>query len=459
MALNIIIFEAEYVYELVSSMNSACDLMSEAVQSLKQASLHEGWKCKECARISSELDDLNIRLGRLDEGVNETARVLGGSVSRFTSLEASYKSQAKELSDDLTQNHGYPGEVHTGPSGTQAGNQNQAQNQNQSQNNSSASSTNSGSGSSGAGASSSSAASGAASAATAAASKASGGKSYGKSASSGKAEASSSVASTTAPASSGGTGVIISGNGKAASETSSSSATTTTSSSFIGAGGAYSSSSVNLPVTHIPDMPKATASGTKYTQEIANTAVSRVADTITGALSSNPGSAGASMSAQVLVEAYNAGKSIVENSASIMSNPSMPHTKERLAMAEGIANLAGASLFTMSGSTSGSHSSMNMNAGLRENFRSNAGNLISAVQNVQGGSELKSVLSSIMSESSDGISPFTMQANSGGGESFFDKVLEALKKSFLGSNESSSLKASSNSPVDEFMKNLITEQV
>lgn len=455
---NIIIFEAEYISELVSSMNSACELMSEAVQSLKQASLHEGWKCKECARISSELDDLNIRLGRLDEGVNETARLLGGSVSRFTSLEASYKSQAKELSDDLTQNHGYPGEVHTGPSGTQAGNQNQAQNQNQSQNNSSASSTNSGSGSSGAGASSS-AASGAASAATAAASKASGGKSYGKSASSGKAEASSSAASTTAPASSGGTGVIISGNGKAASETSSSSATTTTSSSFIGAGVGYSSSSVNLPVTHIPDMPNDTASGTKYTQEIANTAVSRVADTITGALSSNPGSAGASMSAQVLVEAYNAGKSIVENSASIMSNPSMPHTKERLAMAEGIANLAGASLFTMSGSTSGSHSSMNMNAGLRENFRSNAGNLISAVQNVQGGSELKSVLSSIMSESSDGISPFTMQANSGGGESFFDKVLEALKKSFLGGNESSSLKASSNSPVDEFMKNLITEQV
>ena len=113
---NIIIFEAEYISELVSSMNSACEFMSEAVQSLKQASLHEGWKCKECAVISENLDDLNVRLGRLDEGVNETARVLGGSVSRFTSLETSYKSQAKELSDDLTENHGYAGTVHTDPS-------------------------------------------------------------------------------------------------------------------------------------------------------------------------------------------------------------------------------------------------------------------------------------------------------------------------------------------------------
>ena len=114
---DIIIFEAEYIAELVSGMNSACELMSEAVQSLKQASLHEGWKCKECVRISGELDDLNVRLGRLDEGVNETARVLGGSVSRFASLETSYKTQAKGLSDELTQNHGYSGTVHTDSSG------------------------------------------------------------------------------------------------------------------------------------------------------------------------------------------------------------------------------------------------------------------------------------------------------------------------------------------------------
>ena len=36
---NIIIFEADYVTELVSSMNSACELMSEAVQSLKHVIL------------------------------------------------------------------------------------------------------------------------------------------------------------------------------------------------------------------------------------------------------------------------------------------------------------------------------------------------------------------------------------------------------------------------------------
>ena len=79
---NLIIFDAEYVSELTSRMNMACDLMADAVSSLRSAQSHENWKCKERNRILEDFDELNQRLGRLDTGVNETTRILGGSVSR-----------------------------------------------------------------------------------------------------------------------------------------------------------------------------------------------------------------------------------------------------------------------------------------------------------------------------------------------------------------------------------------
>lgn len=421
---NIIIFEADYVTELVSSMNSACEFMSEAVQSLKQASLHEGWKCKECARISENLDDLNLRLGRLDEGVNETARVLGGSVSRFTSLEESYKNQAKGLSEDLTQKHGYSGTVHT----------DQSENANSSGNAGNAANAGKNSGGK-AGASNSSA-----------------GSQSGNNTGSASGGRASSMAS-----SAGGAGVIISGN-----KASMTASGAESESSLTGAGAlsGYSSVNMNLPVTHIPDRPEAAAKGIKYTQEITDAAVSSVAGSITEVLNSSPARLSsvscAGMAARNLVEAYNAGKSIVENSASIMSNPSMPHTKERLAMAEGIVSLAGSSAFMTAGNTSSGTSGFN--ALHTENFRSNAGNLISAMQDVNGGGELKNVLTSVMSDNSEGISPFTVSGNSSG-NTFFDKIVEAIKKTLLEGGKSSSGSAGSNSPIDEFMKNLITEQV
>ena len=423
---NIIIFEADYVTELVSSMNSACELMSEAVQSLKQASLHEGWKCKECANITENLDDLNLRLGRLDEGVNETSRVLGGSVSRFTSLEASYRNQAEGLSEDLTQKHGYSGTVITDPSESA---------------NSSGNAGNTASGGK-AGASKSSAGS------------QSGSNSESNRTGNNTGSASGGRASSMA-SSAGGAGVIISGN-KASAGTSESESSLTGSGALSG----YSSVSMNLPVTHIPDRPEVAAKGIKYTQEITDAAVSSVAESITEVLNSSPvrlsSATGAGMAARNLIEAYNAGKSIVENSASIMSNPSMPHTKERLAMAEGIASLAGTSAFMTSGNTSSGTSGFN--AVHTENVRSNAGNLISAVQDVNGGGELKNVLTSVMSDNSEGISPFTVSGNSTG-STFFDKIVDAIKKTLLEGGKSSSGSANSSSPIDEFMKNLITEQV
>ena len=132
---NLLIFDAEYVSELTSRMNTACELMAEAVTSLKSAQAHENWKCKERVRILEDFDELNLKLGRLDTGVNETTRILGGSVSRFAALEQQYESQAEGLSDELTSNHGFrasvthggraesSGGAGAGTPGSQSGNQ------------------------------------------------------------------------------------------------------------------------------------------------------------------------------------------------------------------------------------------------------------------------------------------------------------------------------------------------
>ena len=105
---------------------------------------------------------------------------------------------------------------------------------------------------------------------------------------------------------------------------------------------------VNLPVTHIPDNPDAAARGTKDTREIAQIAVQSVAMTMTEILSGGTRISSSSRSeinftatAPTLAEAYNAGRSIFENSAAIMASPTQPHTTERLAMAAGLVSLAG----------------------------------------------------------------------------------------------------------------------
>ena len=105
---------------------------------------------------------------------------------------------------------------------------------------------------------------------------------------------------------------------------------------------------INLPVTHIPDNPDAAARGIKDTREIAQIAVQSVAMTMTEILSGGTRISSSSRSeinftatAPTLAEAYNAGRSIFENSAAIMASPTQPHTTERLAMAAGLVSLAG----------------------------------------------------------------------------------------------------------------------
>lgn len=420
---NTIIFDAGYVSELVSGMNIACELMSEAVSSLKKASLHEGWKCKECTRISESIDDLNERLGRLDNGINETTRILTGSVGRFEGLEARYASQADTLSEDLRENHGYKADVHESSSITTA-----SVNPNTPSNSAAPSQTQT------------------------EASELEGANSGGHGRTSGG----------RGPA--GGAGAMISNiAGQAARE------------QGRRTGGnmnrGEANMTVNLPVTHIPDRPEAAARGVKDTQEIADIAVSSVAVSITEALTGHTHS-GSSSGVRGLIETYNAGKSIVENSEAIISNPAMPHTQERLAMAAGLVSLAGSALtgISMMGRAAGSvqtsgtpHTSSvpshHEQGGLHSSgdLTRNASSLRASMASESDAGELVSLLEAIASPEGISGAVSSVSSRGSGKKSFFDKIIEALKKAMDG--ETSTGTSSSSTPVQEFLGSFMIDEV
>ncbi len=410
MPANLIIFDADYISTLTSRMNEACMLVDEAVAALKQASLHEGWKCKENARISSEIDDLNIRLGRLDEGVNETVRVLGGSVSRFAELESKYETQANSLSDELTTNHGFQASTHesSGTSGVIGGHSGPSGNPGVD-----GSGTHAGAGA-GAGVG-------------------------------GMAGAGAGARVNFGGANMGRNMPNINMN-----------QSTVSNSNFV-----------NLPVTHIPDRPEAVAKGIKDTQEISDIAVDSVADSITHVLSGHAkvrviAPDGSDRTVQNLVDTYNAGKAVSDNSASIISNPTVSHVEEHLAIATGLVTLAGSTLtgFGMlassSVSNSGSFNSVKASGAFSSaSITEKAQELLPTVKNIPGSEELSNVLTAI-SSSPNATSASSTQSNSG--ESFFQKIINALfgKMDNQGSGEFAG-GVFENSPVQEFFNSFVAE--
>ena len=458
---NIMIFDADYISELTSAMNEACELVGEAVASLKKASLHEGWKCKECTRISENLDDLNLRLGRLDQGVNETVRVLGGSVSRFAELEAKYETQANSLSDDLRTNYGYSGSMHESSTGSAA----------------------------------QSVGTGAAGAAAAAGSKAE--IPNGKPAShSNGAVPHVNVAGIKMPGFGGNTNINNNFN------------------------------SVNLPVTHIPDRPDDVATGTKDAEEISLIAVESVADTITQVLGKNlsvkiVAPDGSDRTVEHLIETFNAGKSIVENSARIVSDTSMPHTEERIAVAAGIASLAGsavtglgmlksagetvktaasiqdlgkqaenllpsikdndelksvlgaislageASVSSSSSSSSSSKSNSSIWSGILEG-REVVNNFVEKFVGIGGSSgSASSVSGSFSGSSGNSVSLAGLASNSStgaassgnSGQNFLNQLMDSLLTKFTGNSTTASSSSSSSSPVQKFLSSFVADLV
>ena len=426
---NLIIFDAEYVAELTSRMNTACDLMAEAVSSLRSAQSHENWKCKERNRIIESFDELNQKLGRLDTGVNETTRILGGSVSRFAALESQYESQAEGLSDELTNNYGFRATVRS-EGGTAAGN-----------------SVTSGE-------------------------------------SAGTTPESETAAVTAGTAGAAGAGTAGQTQGRGAGMASG------IAGSIPGAGRpgepgrpntGGETMNVNLPVTHIPDNPGAAAKGTKDTREIAQAAVDSVAETMAEILgrsnfAGHSGGAGSSPEFDAatgnLVNVYNAGRSVFENSESILASPTMPHTTERLAMAAGLVTLAGSTAAGLSefAQTGGGNPDSGSGSGAgKESLSKNAGSLMEAVQGNSEASEFRSVLGVFASSENGQLSASGVievseaEINSAGSrgkkESYFDKIVSELKKNISKNQDSikSSLTTASK-PIMDFIGNFVMDQ-
>ena len=107
MSANILVFDAQYIQEQVRTLRRSEQIIAEAVNMLKQASLHRGWKCPECNTINSRLDEISKYLGRLDRGITSTANALARSSERFAELESRSESQTQSLSNNLREKHGF----------------------------------------------------------------------------------------------------------------------------------------------------------------------------------------------------------------------------------------------------------------------------------------------------------------------------------------------------------------
>ena len=421
MSSNLLIFDADYVAELTAKMNTACELMAEAVSSLKSAQSHENWKCKERTRILEDFDELNLRLGRLDSGVNDTTRILGGSVSRFAALESRYESQADGLSDELTSTHGYAASVRTEGNvpGQAAGG-----------------------------------AAGAGTAGVVGAAGATGGESnLGSGYHGGHGHSGAGRGAAFAGSMAGRIPGMRPITQHGSSDTSPNTST----------GGAVTMN-VNLPVTHIPDTPDAAAKGIKDTREIAQGVVNSVAQTMAQALAGQ-----GAISTPDLAEAYNAGRTVFENSAAIMSSPNMPHTEERLAMASGLVTLAGSAAgagITTLGQAAGSIADTGAS-----NLAQNAGIISDALQGNNDAHEFREVLGIF---ASDGGKSVQSSGTSSGKASFFDMIVAELKKAFSGTQDGSTSSSifsaslastsstgsslSSSSPIMEFLGTFVMDQ-
>ena len=107
MSANLIIFDPQYISEQVKNLDKVHDLIEQAVSDLKRASLHEGWKCRECNTINNNLDSVKSKLGKLNQGVSGTSQALNKGMNRFQELEARAETQTNNLSSDLKEKYGF----------------------------------------------------------------------------------------------------------------------------------------------------------------------------------------------------------------------------------------------------------------------------------------------------------------------------------------------------------------
>ena len=106
MPANIIVFDAEYTRQQVNNLNNAKRILEESISILKKANAHRSWRCPEVSRINDNLDSINKRLGRLNNGMSDTIRVLNIGVQRFQELESRAENQVNNLSVNLKEKHG-----------------------------------------------------------------------------------------------------------------------------------------------------------------------------------------------------------------------------------------------------------------------------------------------------------------------------------------------------------------
>ena len=228
---------------------------------------------------------------------------------------------------------------------------------------------------------------------------------------------------------------------------------------------------------------------------------------------------GSDRTVEHLIETFNAGKSIVENSARIVSDTSMPHTEERIAVAAGIASLAGSAVTGLgmlksagetvktaasiqdlgkqaenllpsikdndelksvlgaislageasvsSSSSSSSKSNSSIWSGILEG-REVVNNFVEKFVGIGGSSgSASSVSGSFSGSSGNSVSLAGLASNSStgaassgnSGQNFLNQLMDSLLTKFTGNSTTASSSSSSSSPVQKFLSSFVADLV
>ena len=111
MSANVIIFEGQYMADLIRNMDKAKQLTEEAMNIIKKANQHRNWKCKETAEINDSLNTISNSVQKLNAGITDTALALGDGLRDFHELEQRSESQANGLSDNMRERYGFSASV------------------------------------------------------------------------------------------------------------------------------------------------------------------------------------------------------------------------------------------------------------------------------------------------------------------------------------------------------------
>ncbi len=107
-SLGVIRFDSEYMRSRAKIVTQAGEAVDDAIESLRKANRHDGWRCAERAEINKKLDEIKKRLEKIkDNAVTPVAAALSRGAEQFAELETRSVAQEKQIARQMREDFGY----------------------------------------------------------------------------------------------------------------------------------------------------------------------------------------------------------------------------------------------------------------------------------------------------------------------------------------------------------------